>query len=92
MNFRSFLLIFITILLAELGDKTNLATFSFASHKEISKTSIFIAGTLAFMAASLIAIIAGELLSNYISHRVINIISGVLFVAIGVLMLFSAIK
>ncbi len=92
MNFRAFFVIFITILLAELGDKTNLATFSFATHKEISKTSIFLAGTLAFMVASLIAIVAGEFLSNYVSHRVINIVSGALFVTIGVLMLISAIK
>jgi len=92
LNLKVFFLIFITVFLAELGDKTNITTFLFSTHPEISRVSIFVSATLAFMAASVLSIAAGTLLGNTIPHRIINLITGAIFVLIGLILLISALK
>jgi len=92
LNLKTIFLIFITVFLAELGDKTNITTFLFSTHPEISRVSIFISATLAFMVASILSIAAGTLLGNTIPHRIINFITGIVFVLIGVVLLISALK
>ena len=67
MTLKIFLTIFITVLLAELGDKTQLATLLFATNKENSKIIIFCAAALALIVSTGIAILLGNIISKYIN-------------------------
>jgi putative Ca2+/H+ antiporter (TMEM165/GDT1 family) len=79
---------FAAVFVAELGDKTQLATLSFAT-AGTSRLSVFVGAALALVATSAIAVIAGEALSRWISPRVLQRAAGVLFVVIGGWVLWS---
>lgn len=57
MDYKVFATIFITVFIAELGDKTQLATLLFASDKEVSKMTVFIGASLALVTASAIGVL-----------------------------------
>ena len=90
MDWKIFAVIFATVFVAELGDKTQLATMLFASDREVSKTTVFIAASAALIVASALGVLAGSLLSAYISEKVLHYIAGVGFIAIGAFTLYSA--
>ena len=90
MSIKIFFTIFVTVFLAELGDKTQLATMLFAADKEVSKWTVFFAASAALIAASAIGVMAGSLLSNYLNPKHLSIIAGVGFILIGGWTLFSA--
>jgi putative Ca2+/H+ antiporter (TMEM165/GDT1 family) len=83
MEYKAFLMIFISVLIAEMGDKTQLATFGFATNTN-SKTMVFLASALALVVASAIAVIAGEFITNYIGKETLTLISGIVFICIGI--------
>ena len=85
-----FLTIFATVFIAELGDKTQLATMLFAADKEVSKWTVFLAASAALIVASAMGVLAGTLLSNYINEKLLNYIAGVGFIMIGAWTLFRA--
>ncbi|MFA5954898.1 MAG: TMEM165/GDT1 family protein [Patescibacteria group bacterium] len=80
---------FITIFLAELGDKTQIATLLFASNKEYSKSLVFLGAALALVLTSAIGVFLGGVLSQYIDGKTLRIIGGVGFLAVGVWTLLS---
>ena len=82
--------IFITVFIAELGDKTQLATMLFAADKQVDKLSVFIAASLALVMATAIGVIAGSVLSQVISERQLNYIAGTGFITIGAWILLKA--
>lgn len=90
MDWRVFAAIFVTVFIAELGDKTQLATMLFAADKEVSKTMVFLAASAALIVASAIGVLAGSLLSEYINEKTLHYIAGVGFIAIGAFTLYSA--
>lgn len=90
MDWRVFGVIFLTVFIAELGDKTQLATMLFAADKEVSKTMVFFAASAALIVASAIGVLAGSLLSAYIDEKILHYVAGVGFIAIGVFTLYSA--
>lgn len=92
MNLKVFFLVFITIFLAEIGDKTNLAALLFSTRKEINKMTILGAATLAFVAATLVSIAVGTFIGSVIPRKVVNYISGAIFIFIGIVIILSAIK
>lgn len=61
--------IFVTIFLAELGDKTQLATLLFAAEQNTSKVGVFLASAGALVLSSLLAVVIGSQLSTYVSPR-----------------------
>jgi putative Ca2+/H+ antiporter (TMEM165/GDT1 family) len=79
---------FVAIFLAEMGDKTQLATLSAASAG--SRWVVFAAAALALVSTSLIAVIAGEGLSRAVPPQWIKRAAGALFIVLGVLYLWSA--
>jgi putative Ca2+/H+ antiporter (TMEM165/GDT1 family) len=89
MDWKVFLTVFISVFIAELGDKTQLATMLFAADKEVSKFTVFLAASAALIIASGIGVIAGSLVSEYIDERYLHYAAGVGFVAIGVFTLFK---
>ena len=90
MDWKVFLTIFGTVFLAELGDKTQLATMLFASDRAVSKYGVFVAASLALVLAAAIGVLAGALLGELINPRYLHYIAGVGFIAIGVFTLFNA--
>ena len=90
MDWKIFITIFGAVFVAELGDKTQLATMLFATDKEISKYMVFVAASLALIVASAIGVLAGSFLSEYINEKYLHYIAGVGFVVIGVVTLYRA--
>jgi putative Ca2+/H+ antiporter (TMEM165/GDT1 family) len=92
MEFKALLAVFATVFLAELGDKTQLATVLFASDKRNSALGVFLAASAALVATSAIGVAAGSLLSNYVNTRYLSILAGVGFMVIGAWTLWSAFR
>ena len=90
MDWKVFALIFVSVFIAELGDKIQIATMLFASDKEIGKFTVFFAASAALILASALGVLAGSLLSEYINEKYLHYIAGVGFIAIGTFTLYSA--
>ncbi len=90
MDWKVFLTIFAAVFVAELGDKTQLATMLFAADREVSKYTVFIAASAALIVASALGVLAGTLLSEYINEKYLHYIAGVGFIAIGAYTLLKA--
>ncbi len=88
MDIRVMLTTFGMIFLAELGDKTQLATFAFAAENK-SRLSVFFGAAGALVLTSVLAVIFGSAVSRLIPPNYINIGAGVLFVSLGLWMLLS---
>tara|TARA_R110002096_G_scaffold434973_3_gene658953 strand:- start:1167 stop:1439 length:273 start_codon:yes stop_codon:yes gene_type:complete len=90
MDWKIFLTVFVAVFIAELGDKTQLATMLFAADKEVSKYTVFFAASAALVVASAIGVLAGSLLSEYINVKYLQYIAGVGFIMIGAFTLYNA--
>lgn len=90
MDYKVMLTVFIAVFVAELGDKTQLATLLFAADKEVSKFTVFIGASLALILATAIGVMAGGLISQYVSEKYLHYMAGAGFVGIGVWMLIKA--
>lgn len=90
MDLKIFFTVFAAVFIAELGDKTQLATMLFATDKEVGKFTVFLAASSALVLASAIGVIAGSFLSNYINEKHLHIVAGVGFISIGIWMLVKA--
>ena len=82
---KTLLTTFCLVFLAELGDKTQLATMLMAA-KSKSIWAVFFGSALALSASSLLGVIAGGLLAKYVPQNVIHTASGFAFMVIGVLL------
>ena len=90
MDWKIFFTIFAAVFVAELGDKTQLATMLFAADKEVSKYTVFIAASAALVLASAMGVLAGSLLSEYINEKYLHYIAGMGFIGIGIFTLYRA--
>ena len=90
MALKLFFTIFSVVFIAELGDKTQLATMLFASDKEVSKWLVFFASSAALVCAAGIGVLAGSFLTAYISEKQLAYIAGVGFILIGAFTLYRA--
>ena len=90
MDWKIFSAIFITVFIAELGDKTQLATMLFATDREVSKMTVFIAASAALIVASALGVLAGSLLAEYINEKYLHYAAGIGFIGIGLFTLYSA--
>ncbi|GJM05115.1 MAG: hypothetical protein DHS20C09_11060 [marine bacterium B5-7] len=90
MELKIFFTIFAAVFIAELGDKTQIATLLFASDKAVSKLTVFFASSAALVVASAIGVIAGSLLSEYIDEKILSYIAGIGFIVIGTFTLYQA--
>jgi putative Ca2+/H+ antiporter (TMEM165/GDT1 family) len=78
-----------SVFVAEIGDKTQLATMMFASDSKTSLWAVFFGAALALVAAAGVGVLAGASLSKFISPQTLKIIAGVGFIAIGIWTLAS---
>ena len=84
---KTFLTVFVSVFLAEIGDKTQLATFLFASEAGKNRLTVFLGAASALVAASAIAVVAGDTLSRYVNPKYLHTIAGIGFIVIGIVML-----
>ncbi|MDD2716192.1 MAG: TMEM165/GDT1 family protein [Candidatus Wallbacteria bacterium] len=86
---KLFTAVFCSVFMAELGDKTQLAAFCFASDSRNSALTVFLASSAALILATAIGVFAGNLLSRYINPALIHKLGGLLFIIIGLLLLLK---
>ena len=84
MDLRLFATVFFTVFVAELGDKTQLATFLYASERAHPKLTVFAASAAALVLSSAIAVLAGSVVSEYVNPKLIRWVAGLGFIAVGI--------
>ena len=89
MDWKMAVTTFVTIFLAEMGDKTQLAivTLSASSKKPLS---IFIGGVLALSSVTLIGVLVGEAVTKALPENVLTKMAALLFIAMGIWTWFRA--
>ena len=90
MDWKVLSTVFASVFIAELGDKTQLATMLFASDKDISKLTVFAGASLALIITSALGVAAGSFLSQYIGEKQLHYLAGIGFIAICVWTLMKA--
>lgn len=90
MDLKVFFTIYAAIFVAELGDKTQLATLLFGTDKSVSKWLVFAASSLALVTAAGIAVLAAAAISSYVSEKQLNMVAGLGFIAIGIFTIFKS--
>ena len=75
--------IFITVFLAELGDKTQLATVLFAADGKTSPFLVFLAAAAALVASTALAVALGVAAERWLGMVPLKLIAGIGFIAIG---------
>ncbi|MEW6071159.1 MAG: TMEM165/GDT1 family protein [Planctomycetota bacterium] len=83
MDAKLFFSVFATVFVAELGDKTQLATLLFAANAEHARWIVFLAAALALVLTSAIGVLAGSIVAQHVSPRVLSWVAGGGFIAIG---------
>ena len=79
---------FLTLFLAELGDKTQLAIITMSA-KTDSKLAVFLGASLALVLVSLLGVLVGGVLSQYVPTEWLQRVVAVAFIVVGVLMLLG---
>jgi len=90
MDWKVFTSVFATVFLAELGDKTQLATVLFASRGTVSLWTIFLGASLALVLTSAIGVAAGAAISQYVDPKYLSYAAGIGFIVIGAWTIYQA--
>ncbi len=88
-SWQVFSLAFITLLIAEMGDKTQLAVFSLVADSKMP-LAVFLGASLALMVVTLIGVLFGGLITKIIPPYYLKIGAGILFLGIGGYTLWEA--
>ena len=78
----------ITFFLAEMGDKTQVATVALAA-RYAELTAVVAGTTLGMMLANVPAVLLGDRISRAVSMRLVHAIAALIFAVLGVLTLFN---
>ena len=76
MDPKLFATVFGTVFIAELGDKTQLATMLYAADASHSRLTVFVASALALIVASALGVLAGSVVSQFVSPNVLRWVAG----------------
>jgi len=83
MDPKLFVAVFGTVFLAELGDKTQLATLLYAADAPAARLTVFVAAASALVLTSALGVLAGSTVSAWVSPRALRWAAGAGFLAIG---------
>ena len=89
MDIKLFATVFFTIFVAELGDKTQLATLLYASDASHPKLTVFAASAAALVLSSALGVLAGSLVAEHINPKIIRWLAGLGFIAVGLWVLLA---
>jgi len=89
MDPKLFLTVFSTVFVAELGDKTQLATLLYAADASHPKLTVFAASAAALVLTSALGVLAGSLIADHVNPRVVRWVAGLGFIAVGVWVLLA---
>lgn len=89
MPWQTFATVFITVFLAEIGDKTQLATMLFSAQTSANRWIVFAASSSALVLAAGIGVLIGSQLERLMSARLLKMIGGIGFIAVGIWTLLS---
>jgi putative Ca2+/H+ antiporter (TMEM165/GDT1 family) len=84
---KTYLVVFLSVLLAELGDKTQLATLFFATNPDVGKVGVFAAAAGALVTSSALAVLIGANVGHWLAPGQLRMLAGLAFIAIGLWML-----
>jgi len=88
-TWRTFLSVFATIFIAEIGDKTQLATMLFSADANANKWLVFSASSAALVLAAGIGVLVGAALERFVTPATLKVVAGVGFIAVGLWTIFS---
>lgn len=74
---------FLTILIAELGDKTQIATLLFAAERKDQAVAVFIASASALVLGAAISVVLGAYGGRWLEHVPLKLLAGIGFIVIG---------
>jgi putative Ca2+/H+ antiporter (TMEM165/GDT1 family) len=80
---KAYAVVFLSVLLAELGDKTQLATMLFATDPTLSRWGVLAAAAGALVASTAIAVAAASMLGTWVQGRHLRLAAALGFIAIG---------
>ena len=82
---------FVTVFLAEMGDKTQLTTITLSSTTN-KPLAVFIGSSVALILATLLGALAGGSIANLIPAFLLKLLSGIVFLIIGIKLLAESRK
>ena len=80
---------YVTVFLAEMGDKTQLTTITLSSTTN-KPLAVFIGSSLALISATLLGALAGGSIANLIPAFLLKLLSGIVFLIIGINLLLQS--
>ena len=83
MEWKLLFTVFAGVFIAEMADKTQLVTMLFAADRDVSKWTVFLGSASALVLTSAIGVLAGALLAQWVSVKLMSVIAGVGFMVIG---------
>jgi len=86
---KTFSAVFVTVFLAEIGDKTQLATMLFSADRETNKWIVFAGSASALVLAAGIGVLVGAQLERFIRPQMLKMIAGAGFIVIGLWTMLS---
>ncbi len=89
MDWKLALTAFTTVFLAELGDKTQIATLAMASGAG-SKLAVFAGAAIALVATSAVAVLGASAITSFVPAIWLRRAAGALFLVLGVIYLLSS--
>ena len=90
MDLKLLTTVFASVFVAELGDKTQLATMLFSAEDAGSRTTVFLAASAALVFATAIGVLAGGFIAQHVAPSTLKVIAGAGFIAIGAWTLLRA--
>jgi putative Ca2+/H+ antiporter (TMEM165/GDT1 family) len=81
--------VFTTVFLAEIGDKTQLATLLYAADHRASGWVVFAGASLALVTAAALAVLAGTQIQRVVTPSTLKTLAGLGFIAVGLWTLLS---
>lgn len=90
MDWKALAIAFVTVFLAEIGDKTQLMVVSLAARHR-APLMVWVGASLALVAATAVGVAVAQWLSLWVPAGALRVGAGVLFILLGVLMILDVV-